>query len=533
MRKFYRLHKGLILVLFVLFLYYLQRLISFRLGINYEEGRDANACLMFLDGKRPYIDFEWLYGTFSFFVYPFLMKLFGINLLVLRISYIILGSLFIPLTYVLARRIMPETWSALAAFLSIIFLDVPYYTYNHVFTVIGELACVWMVCKFIEDRQKKYLILAGVFSLITILTKPILPGISLFAAISLFLIIYPSAELRLRLRTYLYYFLPIAIVSVSQFLYFLSHAAIKKDSLFFVEQASRLLNLKDIFFIFMGRLLEILPFNLMPNLKAALVTSLDGFIFILPFSISLIILLTVFLKRPGKKTYLFLFSICTIFLSLEGLIFLTHIYGRAYTTQTAFILTIYIFYLATTVLRRKTIILAATVLFLVYVSFLHFIRYPYSMLKKFTASLNLKHSGGILVSSGEKQLYESLADYFLSYGKDLVVVGYFPQFAFLTGGKNILEDDEYIFIKLKVASDVQLLSSFEDRVISRMKIRQPEFILTVVSDLDANGLDDLSARLKEFILNHYIPDKVFGPADVFGLEGGNYWVRLYRLNKKL
>lgn len=576
MREFCREKKDILIIIGIAVIYYMQELFSLRLGINFEEFRDANAYLLSLKGYIPYRDFEWIHGPFSFLIYPLILRLFGINLIVLRISYVIFGSLVIPLSYFLAKRIMPSFWAGIAAFLSIIFFTVPYYTFNHVFLVLGELACLLMVSRFIETEKKIHNVFwGGVFASIALLTKPLLPGIILFCCVSLFLFLSNNLR-RLKLqkwiKEYSVFVAGTVIPIILYFVYLYFQTRIKNlaiiypfygapDSLNTIWVSHLKINRIAVSFL-LTRFVDLLPIGKMTNMSAfgdfkrILSASFNAFILFLPFMASFSALFIIYapdklnkiksgLKEKifRERSFLLLFAIFSIFISLEAFIS-GHNYSRAYNTQVPFILTVYILYFARVVYRSRPVLIAVlTGLLLFGIIFLPFLRYPYSKSKRYIAPLSLRRAKGIFVTPEEKELYESLLSYLsanIGRGGKIAVISYYPQLSFLSEQKNIFQDDEYISLKLKVlsamaAKDVaskQKLTLIEDRIIGRIERERPRFLLTV----DCKSLVDpgedynfLSLKVRDYIEKEYYLDKVFGPADVFGSGGDLGWVNLYRL----
>jgi hypothetical protein len=512
-KNLYQQNKTFLIIFIVALVYYVQHLISFRLGMYCEEGRDANAYLWAIQGHLPYRDFEWIYGPFSFLIYPFIMKVFGINLIVLRISYIIFASLVIPLTYFLARRIMPGFWAGIAAFLSIVFFRVPYYTYNHVFAVLGELGCLLMVCRFIQpDKRISNLFWAGVFAAIAVLTKPFLWGISLFISVSLFLLLFCElGPLRKRFK----YYSIVVIVTVSlisiYFLYFYSQTTLKnititysyfaQDSILFFDNINRIT--MGAFLLFLKRLIVITPIirqiiypTSFIDLKKSFLFSFDNSIFALPFIVSILISLIYAASKFNKARQ-----------EIKE-----KIYGD-----------------------KKF-------LFLFYLIFLDFFHYPYSLIKRYKGyaePLRLDRAKGVLVTKEEKELYESLSSYLsLNLDKDdkMAVMGYWPQISFLTKQKNIFEKDEYSFLKLQFVLETlskkekmrMLLALLEDKIISKMQKEKPTVVLDITDD-PSRDFEYVSPKIKDYIEKNYSLNKVFGPADIMG---PGWWVNLYRYKEE-
>lgn len=560
-KTFCRKYQSFLIVLVVILVYFLKQLISFRLGLNYEESRDANAYLLAVDGLMPFRDFEWLYGPFAFFVYPLALKLFGINLITLRISYIAFTFLVIPLTYFLARRIMPPWWAGIAGFLSIVFFDIPYYTFNHVFATLGELACLLMVCRFIETKGKvANLFWAGIFASITALTKPLMPGVELFIGICLFLLLFDGLiPWRNRLKRCLIFAAAFGFLIFGYALYFyfqtaakdiqIKHPFLSYDSANYIENVFRM-RAGSFSGLLRERFIGILPVAKITSIaslsefKHLLVASFDNFIFYLPYLICAITFIVLLRSKKTKHSpYLLLFTIFSFFISLEGL-HMAHFMHRSFVIQVPFVLMVYLLYLIKVFFSDKGALLRKAggcfiVLFLFYISFLHFFRYPYSMVRKYTRPLNLERARGILVSANEKELYESLTRYLsanLSRGEKIAVMGYYPQFSFLTKQRNVFTDDEYAFHLLNTwlcSSEnyeefIPVLKQFEDNIIGVMQREKPKIVL-VMSGLVFEDIELKSLRVRSYLEENYSLEKTLGPADVFGLGVAQRWLKLYKL----
>lgn len=545
--------KDLIIVFIIMALFCLQHLLSFHLGINFEEARDGNAYSLAMQGYKPYRDFEWVYGPFSFLIYPFIMKIFGVKLIVLRLSYIIFASLVIPLTYFLSRKIMPPLWSGIAAFLAINFFDVPYYTFNHIFVVLGELGCLLMIVNGIKTSKiKSHLLGAGFFAVITLLTKPFFSGIILlFSVFLLILIIKVRNQLPARFMNAIILFIAPVFLFAGLFVCLYLGGAIKN---FFLESIpifspdpvgslynvggvgplSVIVRLSQRFFglFAINKVFTISSFIVF---KKAMVDWFDNFIFCLPFLTPLAIF--IIYNRFGKTNIeiqkifknreitILSFIIFSILISAENLA-VSHRMGRAFNIQTTFILLCFFLYLLLNGVSkiRKAFVFSLIVIFTLSLSSLHFFRYPWSRHKKFTEALNLERAQGVLVTPAEKHLYESLSSFLsgnLSKDEKIVILGYNPQFSFLTEQKNMFENEECIFIKLEnltelAEKDIGMLSKLkllEDKIIYKMESKKPKIVLDIVYE----GKKSLyNNSVGNYIKKKYVLEKTFGPAEIRG-----------------
>ncbi|MBU2541493.1 MAG: glycosyltransferase family 39 protein [Candidatus Omnitrophica bacterium] len=563
--KFWQQNKSFLIILVVVASYYLKQYFSFRLGLHFEEGRDANAYLLAIQGNLAYRDFQWVYGPFAFFVYPVLMKIFGFNLIVLRVSYIVFTSLIIPLAYFLARRIMPPLWAGIAAFLSIVFFDVPYYTYNHIFLTLGAMICLLMICLYMETNRKiLYLILAGISCSICLLTKPLVSGITIFAAISLFILLYKDlGSLGKRFKDILMFSIAAVFLPLIYSLYFyfqtrlkgiaVAHPYFAKDSSLFADQAPRIMSIIP---RLIERITTLLPIKTIINLtsftelKKVLIASFDNFIVILPFLTCALLLLVYNRSKfsnqrteireeiKKNKRFFLLFGLFSIFISLESLV-MSHIYNRSFTIQTPFIVTVYLLYLFKRIHQRKRLF-AAILIVLFSLSFVSFFRYPYSRLKKNTKILNLERSRGILVTPQEKRMYESLSLYLsdnLKAKDKIAVIGYYPQLSFLTEQENIFAKDDYIFPNLEVLfwrarkTGRAILSGnlLENKIMSMMRTQKPKIVLTINADYLPN-FRMISPKIKDYLAENYLLERKFEPAQILGNENEKARVYAYKLN---
>ncbi len=552
-----------VLVVFLILVYFLHRLLSYKLGIYMEECRDANAHLMILNGKVPYRDFSfWFYGPFAFCIYPLAFKIFGISLVVFRLSYIVIASLVIPLVYYLARRLMPISWSGLAAFLSTILIDVPYYTYNHILASVAGLFALLFIVKFVETNSVNLFFLVGIFIGVTLLVKPFIMGLGTLLAVVLFITIF-NYEKRSSLKTLLWYFALIILGIVFIIAPFIIYFSVNRTLYSFfalttpwaVDRASAFYTYGS-FQIVLSQHLEylktILPYRIFfcpGDWKTILVQSYDRLILFSPIIFPLGIIL--FNKLIFKKyhlmsshgvRYFLLFTLFSIFISIQSLLCLQQM-GRSFTSQVPFILlTYFLFLINKKNIYRSNLLFRYTMLFLTcsfifYLVFLHFFRYPYSRFKKYVVPLEIERAQGIKVTYPEKQLYEMLDKYLAKNMKKddtIAVFGYYPQFSFLTGKENIFGDVEDFYTKLNYLSgsplksdgDKDEIEKFEQYLINRIKSKNPRYILVPIR----LGEKRFPTEVNAFIEKEYILQGTLGPAEIDIYTPGV--VKVYNRNNK-
>jgi len=211
--------------------------------------------------------------------------------------------------------------------------------------------------------------------------------------------------------------------------------------------------------------------------------------------------------------------------------------NRTFNTQTTLILLMFLFYLWQILVSRKfkPVVFCITILFVLGLSFLHFFRYPWSRSREFRAVLKLERSGGILVRPSEKSLYEGLSAYLsqnLNKDDKIVVLGYDPQFIFLTGYQSLFPDQEYIFLKLELLMklcprDPKMLvrlHSVESKIIFRIQSQKPKVILDIVSE-KKEGL--FKGAVAKYIRDNYTLRRTFGPGQIYDMKSAKTgWARV-------
>jgi len=545
--------------------YYIQKIISYKLGLYMEECRDANAYLMALDGFVPYRDINfWPYGPFAFSIYPLVFKFFGANLAVLRLSYVVIGSLIIPLVYFLSRRLMPPAWAALAAFLSVALVDVPYYTYNHILASVSGLLALVFIVRFIEGKRARNLFIAGIFIGISILVKPFLMGFGILLSVLLFMVIRKfknSLGYKAMSREFAVLFFGTIAALAPFLLYFSAHHALFQSLANiipigfggsgragpFYAYASYLPPLQQ----YWQNFIDIVPYKIIfspAQWKAILVYSYYRLIIFSPVLFPALIVLfnlrAVSKRRlvtPGAADIFLLYTLYSIFISGQSVFYLQSM-GRSFTMQVSFILITYFLFLINSKSAHKGkkyrafLIIFLSVLFVVYLSFLHYLRYPYSRLKYYTQNLALERAGDIRVSPREKKLYESLNTLFsreLPINGVIAVIGYYPQFSFLLQQDNIFEPNNDVFIKLNsllascanVEKNCPEAVKIIDDVIDRINRSKPEFILKPIRLEDRKPFN----RIDGYIKGNYDLYQTLGIADI-----DIYWrgiVEVYRIRR--
>jgi len=204
----------------VIIAYLILQLLTFRTGIGLEELRDILLSKQCSEGFLPYRDFYWFYGPLGIYFWALLIKLFGSELILMRLAVIFIGAIGITIVYNLSKKIMSNNFSLLAAFCSFALFTFPCYSFNHYLSVMSVVITLWYVVKFFFDIKWDNLFMWGVFLTITFLIRPAPTGISL-VFVSLLIIVLFSIRLGffmlLKNIFYLFSFFTVA-VSITYFL---------------------------------------------------------------------------------------------------------------------------------------------------------------------------------------------------------------------------------------------------------------------------------------------------------------------------
>lgn len=210
--------KNLISPLFlVIIAYFIMQLLTFRTGIGSEDFRDILSFKLVNAGSVPYRDFYWYYGPLGVYLGAFFIKFLGSELILMRLAVVFIGAIGLTVVYCLAKKIMSNNFSLLAAFCSFTLFTFPNYSFNHYLSVLSLVVTLWYVMRFFSDLKLIDLFMWDVFLTLTFLIRPAPTGIVL-ACVSLLVIILFSMRrgLRILLRNifFLFSFFLFAITAV-------------------------------------------------------------------------------------------------------------------------------------------------------------------------------------------------------------------------------------------------------------------------------------------------------------------------------
>ena len=140
-------------------------------------GRETDLPLRLMNGEMLYRDIHYLYPPFSPYFNSLLYRVFGVHLDSLAYSGIFLTALLVVLCYLIARKLMPASGAAIAASLITIMSFKPAgslilpYSFAGLHGAVFALASVYFTLRFAGRKNKRYLIISGVFIGLATITK--------------------------------------------------------------------------------------------------------------------------------------------------------------------------------------------------------------------------------------------------------------------------------------------------------------------------------------------------------------------------
>jgi len=140
-------------------------------------------------GELPHRDFYDVYGALTYFLGGLLFKVFGVKLLVIRVSVIVLMAIMASLIFLIGCKVAPPLFAALGSALFVIFWGNPLFPLvlyaNH---CAHCLALVGILCMaaYLNDGNKRWVLAAGICGGLGILFN-LLIGVFTLIALGLFL----------------------------------------------------------------------------------------------------------------------------------------------------------------------------------------------------------------------------------------------------------------------------------------------------------------------------------------------------------
>jgi len=161
--------------------------------IAVDDGTLAQSALRVLQGQLPHSDFVEIYTGGLSFIHAAAFRVFGVNLLSLRICVFLFFLTWVPAVYYVALRFTPPFTAGMVALLAIAW-SFPNYEaampswYNLFFATFGAAALL----HYLEVRTRRWLFIAGLCGGISILIKVI--GFYYIAGVLLFLVFLEQSD---------------------------------------------------------------------------------------------------------------------------------------------------------------------------------------------------------------------------------------------------------------------------------------------------------------------------------------------------
>ncbi len=143
----------------------------------------------FARGELPHRDFYDIYGALTYFVGGGLFKLFGVNILVVKVFLVILKAAMAGLIFLIGARIMPYRFAFLGSLLFILCWGDPLFPHilygNHCVHFLSLLIILSM-SGYIDSGKTRWLMVAGLLSGVAVLFK-VPTGLFILVSLGMFL----------------------------------------------------------------------------------------------------------------------------------------------------------------------------------------------------------------------------------------------------------------------------------------------------------------------------------------------------------
>lgn len=193
-----------------------------------DHGREMNLPARILAGEQLYVDVQFLYGPFAPYFNAFLYRLFGVNLHVLRLSGAICAMLILLMIYWLARQLMSVWEATLATGMVLVICAIKSsanyispYAYAALYALVFALCSLIGTIKFVGLKRAHWMIWAGLFAGLAVISKPELALAAMAAAGAGWLVACLNQR-KLLWREALAFALPVIIIAAAAYGFILS-----------------------------------------------------------------------------------------------------------------------------------------------------------------------------------------------------------------------------------------------------------------------------------------------------------------------
>lgn len=154
-----------------------------------DHGREMNLPARILAGEQLYVDVQFLYGPFAPYFNALLYRVFGVNLHVLRLSGAVCAMLILLMIYWLARQLMSVREATLATGMVLAICAIKStanyispYAYAALYALVFALCSLIGTIKFVQLNRARWMLWAGLFAGLAVISKPELALAALAAA---------------------------------------------------------------------------------------------------------------------------------------------------------------------------------------------------------------------------------------------------------------------------------------------------------------------------------------------------------------
>jgi 4-amino-4-deoxy-L-arabinose transferase-like glycosyltransferase len=198
-----------------------------------DHGREMNLPARILAGERLYADAQFLYGPFAPHFNAALYGVFGVHLSVLKVSGAICAILILLMIYWLARQLMGEWESALAAGLVLVICAlkstanyVQPYAYAALYGLVFALGSLMATVAYLKTQRSATLAFAGALAGLSLISKPEIALASLTAAFAA-LIVESVASRKSLWRDSASFVLPVVVIAAATYGFILSRVPLR------------------------------------------------------------------------------------------------------------------------------------------------------------------------------------------------------------------------------------------------------------------------------------------------------------------
>jgi 4-amino-4-deoxy-L-arabinose transferase-like glycosyltransferase len=198
-----------------------------------DHGREMNLPARILAGERLYADAQFLYGPFAPYFNAALYGVFGVHLSVLKTGGAVCAVLILLMIYWLARRLMGQWESALAAGLVLVICAlkstanyVQPYAYAALYGLVFALGSLMATVAYLKTRRSATLAFAGALAGLSLISKPEIALASLAAAFAA-LIVGSGASRKSLWRDSASFVLPVIVIAAATYGFILSRVPLR------------------------------------------------------------------------------------------------------------------------------------------------------------------------------------------------------------------------------------------------------------------------------------------------------------------